>query len=157
TLLDAHDNSVGGKLVTLNAGSGSSIISPASGTTNGSGQVSFTVKDTAVEAVTYTATDTSDSVTITQTATVNFIPGAVTAGASTVSASPTSVTADGTTTSTITVTLKDANNNAVSGKAVSLAAGSGSSTTTTVSGTTNASGQASFTVKDTVVESVTYT
>ena len=65
-------------------------------------------------------------------------PGAVNSGTSTVSANPTSVPADGSTTSTITVTLKDANNNPVSGKAASLTAGSGSSSITTVSGTTNA-------------------
>src|SRR5207247_4790499 len=56
---------------------------------------------------------------------------------STVNASPTSVTADGTTTSTITVTLKDATSHPVSGKAVSLTTGSGSSTITTVNGTTD--------------------
>src|SRR2546426_245949 len=95
--------------------------------------------------------------TITQTATVTFTAGTVNAGTSTVSANPTSVVANGTSTSTITVTLKDINNNPVSGKAVSLAAGSGSSTITMVSGTTNTSGQASFTVKDTVAQSVTYT
>ena len=83
-------------------------------------------------------------------------PGAVNSGTSTVSANPTSVPADGSTTSTITVTLKDANNNPVSGKAASLTAGSGSSSITTVSGTTNASGQATFTVKDGVGEVVTY-
>jgi len=75
---------------------------------------------------------------------------------STVSAGLTSVPADGSTPSTITVTLKDANNNLVSGKTVTLAAGSGSSTITTVSGTTNASGQASFTVKDSTAETVIY-
>src|SRR5207247_967421 len=69
----------------------------------------------------------------------------------------TSVVANGSTTSTITITLKDANNNLVSGKAVSLAAASGSSTITTVTGTTGTNGQATFTVKDTVIEAVSYT
>jgi hypothetical protein len=67
------------------------------------------------------------------------------------------VTANGTSTSTITVTLKDWSGNPVSGKTVSLAAGSGSSTITTVSGTTNSSGQATFTVTDTTPQIVTYT
>src|SRR6185295_1980136 len=40
--------------------------------TNANGQVTFTVKDSIVEAVTYTARDLSDNVTITQTATVSF-------------------------------------------------------------------------------------
>src|SRR5439155_832598 len=84
-------------------------------------------------------------------------PGTVSAGTSTVVASPTSVIADGTSISTITVTLKDTSSDPVSGKAVSLSAGSGSSTINTFSGTTNASGQAKFTVQDTVPENVTYT
>src|SRR5439155_1724846 len=101
--------------------------------------------------------DTTDNVTITQTATVNFIAGAVSATASTVSASPASVAADGSTTSTITVTLKDANNHPVSGKTVTLTTGSGRSPISAASGPSNASGVVTFTVKDTKAETVTYT
>ncbi len=157
TLFDAFSHPVSGKTVTLAQGTGSSTISPASATTNASGVAAFTVKDTKAETVTYTARDTTDNVTITQTAQVTFTPGTPTAGNSTVTANPTSVTADGTTTSTITVTLEDAHNNPVSSKTVTLSQGTGSSTITTVSGTTNASGQASFTVKNTKAESVIYT
>ncbi|MDO8958444.1 MAG: Ig-like domain-containing protein [Rhodocyclaceae bacterium] len=81
----------------------------------------------------------------------------VSATNSTVVANPTSIPNDGTSTSTITVTLKDTAGNPVVGKTITLTAGSGSSTITTVSGVTDASGQAIFTVKDTVQESVTYT
>ncbi|HWD00254.1 MAG TPA: Ig-like domain-containing protein [Candidatus Sulfopaludibacter sp.] len=154
TLLNAG-NPVSGKTVTL-AGTGSSTITTVSGTTNASGQATFTVKDTHVESVTYTATDTTDSLVLTNTASVNFTVGPASTTTSTVTASPTSATANGTSTSTITVTLLDASSNPISGKTVTLA-GTGSSTITTVSGTTNASGQATFTVKDTHVESVTYT
>ena len=52
--------------MTLAAGSGSSTITTVSGTTNASGQASFTVKDSTAETVIYSATDTTDSVTITQ-------------------------------------------------------------------------------------------
>ncbi len=257
TAEDAFGNPESGDTVTLTAGSGSSTITPTSGTTNASGVVTFAVKDSTAQAVTYTATDTTDSITITQTAQVTFTASklvfgqqptntsaaatitpavtvqlqdgagnnvsasgvsitlslstgtgtlsgtlaqttnssglatfnnlsinlagsknltaartgltsatstaftitaaAVSAIASTVSASPTSVVADGVTTSTVTVTLNDANSNPVSGKTVSLTTGSGSSTITTVSGTTNSSGQATFTVKDTVAQAVVYT
>ena len=157
TLLDANSNPASGRTVTLAQGTGHSTISPANGASNSSGIVTFTVKDTKAEAVTYTATDTADSVTISQTATVTFTAGPVSTAVSTVVANPASVVADGSTTSTITVTLLDSNSNPVSGKAVSLTAGSGSSTINAVSGTTNAGGQATFTVKDTAVESVTYT
>jgi len=73
-------------------------------------------------------------------------PGAVDAGTSTVSAAPTAVPADGTTTSTITVTLKDAGGIPVAGKDVSLS-GNGSATIETGENTSNASGVVTFTVK----------
>jgi len=77
------------------------------------------------------------------------VPQTVSAANSTVTASPTTVAADGTTTSTITVTLLDTTSAAVPGKTVTLAqtSGSGTPTITTISGTTSASGQATFTVK----------
>ena len=113
-------------------------------------------KNAVAQLVTYTATDTTDGLTLAQKPTVKFTLN--TAGSSVV-ASPTSVPADGTSTSTITVTLKDGAGNPVSGsKQVKLTAGSGSSTITpSVFGFSNASGVMTFTVKDTVVESVTYT
>ena len=150
TLLDAGSNPASGKTVTLTQGTGNSTISVASGASDSSGVVTFTVTDTTIQSVTYTAKDTTDNITIAQTASVNFT-GPGNAGTSTVVASPTSVTANGTTTSTITVTLKDVNSTPVSGKTVTLAktSGPGTPTITTVSGTTNSSGVATFTVKST--------
>ncbi|MHB8728390.1 MAG: DUF6701 domain-containing protein [Sulfuricaulis sp.] len=72
-------------------------------------------------------------------------------------ANPTSVANDGVSTSTITATLKDTAGNPVVGKTITLTAGSGSSIITTVNGTTDINGQATFTVKDSVAETVTYT
>ena len=138
-------------------GSGNSTITTISGVTNASGQATFTVKDTVAETTTYTATDTTDTLTITQTATVTFTSGTVSATQSTVSSSPGSVTADGSSTSTITVTAKDTFGNPVAGQSVSLGQGAGSSTITTVSGTTNGSGVATFTAKNSLAELVTYT
>jgi hypothetical protein len=70
---------------------------------------------------------------------------------STVVASPNSVTADGTITSTITVTLLDTDSNPVSGKTVTLAksSGPGSPTISAGSGPSNGSGVVTFTVKST--------
>jgi Putative Ig domain/Bacterial Ig-like domain (group 1) len=59
-----------GAPVSLGQGSGHSTITPPSTTTNSSGVATFTVKDGTAEAVTYTAT--SGSVTVTQTAEVTF-------------------------------------------------------------------------------------
>ena len=86
-------------------------------------------------------------------------PAAAAASAtnSTLIASPASILADSTTTSTVTATIKDTNGNPLPGKTVTLAKSGGSSTITTVSGTTDAAGVATFTVKDDAVESTTYT
>ncbi len=159
TLLDAYNNPVSGKSVSLSDGAANSTISSPSGTSNSSGVVTFTVTDTTAESATYTATDTSDGVTIGDTAVVTFTAGSVSKSMSTVNQSPSSVPADGATTSTITVTLEDANGNAVPGKAVTLSQGTGSSTVSAPSGVSNASGVVTFTVKDAAIhaQSVTYT
>lgn len=84
--------------------------------------------------------------------------GPVSAATSTVVAVPASVPADNYTTATITVTLKDSAGTPIAGKVVSLAAGSGNSVISVISGTTNASGIATFSVKDGTVEGpITYT
>ena len=109
------------------------------------------------ETTTITATDGTLAGAASSSLTVN--PALVSPSVSTVSASPASVTADGVTTSAITVTLKDAYGNPVSGKAVSLAktSGSGSPTITTVQGTTSSSGVATFTVKSTAAATDVFT
>jgi hypothetical protein len=152
TLLDGAGNPVSGKNVTLTAASGSSLISPASGTSDSSGVVTFTVQDSTADGpIVYTAKDTTDGITLTNTATVTFGPSLTN---SSVAASPTDVPADGVSSSTITVTLKDADNKAVVGKTIHLVASSGTAGITAVS---NAGGVATFTVTDTVVETVTFT
>ena len=151
-LKNGYGNPVRGITVTLAGSGGSSTISAASGVSDLNGLVTFTVRDSVVETTTYTATDTSDSgLVITATATVSFTAGPASAVASTVSASPGSVTADGATPSTITVTLKDAEGNPVSGKTVTLAktSGAGTPVIATVQGTSDASGVATFSVTST--------
>ena len=90
------------------------------------------------------------------TPTVTFtVPVTIDAN-STVVASPTSVPADGASSSTITVTLKDADSVGVSGKTVSLAQGAGNSTISAASGPSDSSGVVTFTVTNTLIETVTY-
>src|SRR5207244_11834671 len=86
SLNDAQGHPVAGKDVSLAAGSGSSAITTVSGTTDAAGHASFHVKDAVVEGVTYTATDTTDSTTVTQAAAVSFTTGPVSAADSTVPA-----------------------------------------------------------------------
>jgi Bacterial Ig-like domain (group 1)/IPT/TIG domain len=157
TLEDAAGNPVSGQTVALAASGGNSSISPTSGTSSASGVVTFTVMDGLTESVTYTASDTTEPVTITPTAVVSFTPGKVNASQSTVSANPTSVTANGIATSTVTVTLEDAAGNPVTGQTVTLAASGGSSTISAASGTSNINGVVSFSVQDSKAEAVTYT
>jgi CSLREA domain-containing protein len=85
------------------------------------------------------------------------LAAAPSATASTVTASPAGVAADGSSSSTVTVTLEDSGHNAVGGKAVTLSAAAGGSTITTLSGTTSAGGVATFAVTDTTAETVVYT
>lgn len=77
TLKDGAGNPVAGKTVALAALSGSSSISGPSGPSNASGVVTFTVWDSVVESVTYQATNTTDGITLTQTATVTFVAPAL--------------------------------------------------------------------------------
>lgn len=72
TLKDANGNPVAGKTVTLAQGTGSSAIDPASAVTGADGIAEFSVKGLTLETVAYTATDSTDSVTVSETASVTF-------------------------------------------------------------------------------------
>ena len=50
-------------------------MSPGAVSTDSSGVAAFSATDTAVESSTFTATDTSDSITVTQTASASFVAG----------------------------------------------------------------------------------
>ena len=156
TLLDNTSAPLVGHGVSLDQGSGSCIISTASGPSDANGQVTFTVTNTNAESVTYTATDDTDGVTIIQTAQVAFGGLTTDPATSTVTATPGAVPADDATTSTITVTLLNNLSAPLAGHAVSLAQGSGSSSISVPSGTSDANGQVTFTVTNTTVESVNY-
>ncbi len=101
----------------------------------------------------------TDTVVVTDTASVDFQALVVDAGQSAVSASPALVPANGVTTSTITVTVKNAGGLPLPGKLVSLS-GDGSATIDPAGAgtdTTNASGVATFTVKSGAPSSETFT
>ncbi|MFA5128353.1 MAG: invasin domain 3-containing protein [Patescibacteria group bacterium] len=90
--------------------------------------------------------------------TITYSTTEVSASNSTIVASPTSVVANGTSKSTVTVTVKDTSNNLLSGKTVTLASSRGTSdTVTTVTGTTGANGVATFEVKSGTAGTSTYT
>jgi hypothetical protein len=147
-----------GTPVTLAPIAGSSVVTPISGTTDPSGVAIFKVTDTTAQSVTYRAS--ALGVTVTQQPSVSFLAPVVSATASKVVAAPASVPADGSTGSTVTVTLRDqgVTSAPVAGQAVTLTQNSGANSTIhTVSGTTDGTGVATFTVTDTTAELVTYT
>ena len=153
--LDANFYTVPGQAVTLSANSGSHAqIDTVRGTTDiDSGEALFAVTDTVPETVTLTASTAAGA--IPGSVTVTFVsPPAASGG---ISASPTTVTADGSSTTTITVTLKDANGNPSPGKTVGLAQGNGGSQISAASATTDATGTVNFTATDALAETVTYT
>ncbi len=73
TLEDSYGNVVPGRSVTLSAGGGNSTITTISATTDANGVATFSVADLNPESVVYSATDATDSIALTQTATVQFI------------------------------------------------------------------------------------
>jgi len=110
-LRDADGHTISGKTVTLTGNSGShAVVSPASGVSNVSnGAVVFSIKDTVPEFVTFTATDTTDAVVLQTQIEVVFVSPPAAAGG--ISANPTTVNANGSDATTITVTLQDAKGN----------------------------------------------
>ena len=126
-------------------------------TTGANGEISFDAYDTTAESVTFTASDTTDSITVAQTVAATYTPGLPQVSQSTVQASPAVVPADGATASTITVTVQDHNANPVPGISITLTALNGSSSINPNSGVaTNGSGQATFQVTDHISEAVRY-
>jgi hypothetical protein len=88
--------------------------------------------------------------------TVNFVLGPVSATTSTAVANPTTVAADGSSPSTITVTAMDAYGHPLAGQAVSLSV-SGSGNTVSTPAATAANGQTTATLTSTVGETKTIT
>ncbi len=155
TTLDGNFYTVSGQNITLSANSGShAVVTTVRGTTDlNSGAALFEVTDTVPETVTLTASTSAG--TLPGTATVTFVsPPAASGG---ISASPTTVTADGVSSADITVTLKDANGNPSPNKLVGLAQGNGGSQISGATATTDSTGTVNFTVTDNLAETVTYT
>jgi hypothetical protein len=126
------------------------------GVTNSGGSTTFTVTDSIAEYVTYTARDTTDSLTI-GTATVTFGTPPAVAASSTIFATPSTVPDDGTTPATITVFLRDSNRKGVPGRTVILSASPGHAVLDPTFAVTDVNGEATFQVTDTAPEQVTFT
>ena len=147
TARDQFGNVISGASVTISSSGTNNTFAPtASGTTNGSGQFSATFNSTTAQGKTLSAT--ANAVGITQTAGVTVNPAAVSLANSLFSATSTSITAcsvscvNGSTASAVTVTVRDAFSNAISGQTVTPECSVGSSCVfSPANGATNASGQ----------------
>jgi protocatechuate 3,4-dioxygenase beta subunit len=148
TVKDENGNPISGATVVLAAtGSGNTLTQPA-GPTNANGVATGALSSTV--AGTKTVSATANGTAITQTAQVTVTPGPISASQSTVSAVPSSIVVTSGT-ATITVTVKDANGNPISGATVALEATGSRNTVTQPGGPTNANGVATGTLSSTEV------
>ncbi|MFZ0661003.1 MAG: Ig-like domain-containing protein, partial [Candidatus Binataceae bacterium] len=155
-LRDANGNSVSGKTVTLSAGAGTSaVVTPSSAmTTSNNGVASFTVTDLTVENLSFTATDSGDGVQVSQSFQIPFVtPPAASAA---LNAAPSTVTADGVTSTGITVTLEDSLGRPSPGKQIQITQTGNSLITGPTPPVTDSDGEIQFTATDTNNETVTY-
>ena len=142
--------------LTANAGTHSTIAPRAAVTNVNNGAAFFSVKNSTLEDVTYTATDVTDGITLTNTASVQFVGPSATSAS--IAADAPSVVVDGSASTTITVTLHDAKGQGAIGKVVNLLQGDGHSTVTGPSPVkTGTNGQAVFTVTNKTAETINYT
>ena len=149
-----------GKIVTLSGSRGSTdTVIIVNDVTNADGNAFFQVRSNTTGSTTLTAV--ADGTTIGQTAVVTFTAaalGPVSVSRSSVFATPASVTADNSSYSTVYVTVRDASDNLLSGKTVTLSSSRGSTDTISIiNGTTNSSGQATFQVKSGTTGTATLT
>ena len=124
------------------------LITNLSSTISSNG--TFTVSGTAISGTIPTLLVGNSSVLL------HLVPAPINPTNSTVVASPATLPADNSTTSTVTVTIRDNSSNAISGIGVSwTVSGLGNTVTPASSGITDGSGQTSFTVKSVKAETKT--
>ncbi|PNF54250.1 hypothetical protein C1169_06865 [Enterobacter bugandensis] len=122
TVKDAHENPVAGQVVNFRAGEG--VILPATATTDKDGTV--TVSQTSLKAGEFRVeATTGDNWTQAKSGQVTFTADSSTAKVSALEVIDNNAAADGTDTTRVRVTVKDAHENPVAGQAVSFDAGTG--------------------------------
>jgi hypothetical protein len=138
TARDQFGNPVDSATVVISAtGTNNAVTQPAA-KTNGSGVATGTLSSTFAEAKTVSAT--ANGVLITQSSAVFVQPAGASASQSSVAATSPITASNGTSQSTITVTVRDGFNNPITGAAVTWSATGSGNTLTSASGTTAALG-----------------
>ena len=138
TAKDAAGNPISGKTVVLAATGGGNTLTQPSAPTDANGVATGTLSSTVPEAKTVSATIGGTG--ITQTVQVSVSPGGFSASQSTVVATPTTFAAGSS--ATITVTVRDVDNNPIPGVTVALTATGPGKTLTQPSAPTDANGVA---------------
>jgi hypothetical protein len=163
TLRDQFLNPVSGRTVeilvegTPENSAGITITQPVL-PTNSNGQTIGYVRSSIIGPAEVSAIVTPENIEIDQTQGINFTgSGVVDPDNSTIHASPTSLTANGTSTSTITITLLDEFNNPVSGKNVQVFASGNNNTIVQPQNPTDSNGQTTATIRSTRAEVKTIT
>lgn len=164
TARDSTNAVIANRTVTISATGTGNTIAQASGMTNASGVFTTTLASTVAGTKTVSATvdNVAGQVTVNTMPTVTFIavPPGPDAALSTVVANPTTnLFANGTDSSTITVTVVDAASRPLANQAVALTATGTANTFTNATGTTNASGvfTATLTTTDAGAKTITAT
>lgn len=157
-LRDAIGAPVSGKIVTLAAEPDANVVidPPSAVTTIDNGAVVFEVSNLLTETVVFTATDATDGVVLQEAPEVAFITPPAAAGG--ITAFPTTVAANGTSTTTITVSLRDTLDRPAPGKEIRLSQGGGHAIISGPSpSVTDVAGQIQFTASNRAGETVTFT
>lgn len=157
TVLDGFSTPQVGDSIVLTGSTGNATVTPVTPTTDANGQAVFTVKSSTAGVEVFTASNTTDSVAIWQTADVAFQAGTG-ADVSTVTGTRDFVTVDGTI-STLTVTLLDsATATPIVGHNVTLTGSAGNATITPAGAqVSDANGQVTFDVSSSTVETEVFT
>ncbi len=156
-LRDGHDEPVAGKSVAVTTTSATATVS-APVTADVHGNAVFTVTDTVPETLALTVTDTTDHVVLVTHPNLTFAGLPATSG--NIVATPSTVANDGTSTTSITVTLQNEQAQGAAGKKVILSEGSADAQITPTGatpGVTDTNGMATFTATDVQAEVVTFT
>jgi hypothetical protein len=149
TLKSSTGEGVPGQLVTLTSVRGLDTIAPASAgsdTTDASGVATFTVKSAEAGSAQLVATDSTDTVVVTQTTTVTFVSDTPATTFSSIAATGSTVVGSS---STVTITIRDPLNNPIVG-IVPIFSASGTGNTVGACSASNASGISTCTLSSTV-------
>jgi hypothetical protein len=154
TIKDANANPVANQSVSFSSTGTGNNFSATSGQTNTSGQLVVTLLSNKAETKTLTA---QVGALFGLTAGVTFQPGPPFSQRSFLTANPTNVTADGTSTTTLTALIEDSFSNPVPGQTVTLSSTGGFNVLVQPSTPTDASGRTSGTLSSTRAETKTVT